>query len=118
MYTNSGYIASLEVNNQTITICGVSAHHQNGIFKQNIWTVTKISRTIIFHAQHYWPECVDTMLWKFSLKADIEIFNFLQLDLDGNTPTVKFYNIKNIKPNAHEYHTFGCPVFVPNSKLQ
>ena len=38
--------------------------------------------------------------------------------MDGNNPTAKFYNIKNIKPNVHEYITFGCPVHVLNSKLQ
>ena len=58
------------------------------------------------------------MHWPFAFKMAIEILNFFQLDSDGNTPTVKFYNIKNIKPNAHEYHTFGCPVYVINSKLQ
>ena len=55
---------------------------------------------------------------KFSVKEAIEILNLLQLDLDGNTPTAKFYNIKNIKPNAHECYTFGCTVYVLNSKLQ
>ena len=70
------------------------------------------------HAQLYWPECVDTMIWQFSVKVDIDRLDFFQLDLYGNTPTAKFYNIKNIKPNAHEYHTFGYPVYVLNSKLQ
>ena len=96
-------MASLNANNQTITFCGVGDHHQNGIVEQRIWTVIKIVRTIILHAQHYWPECVDTMLWLFAVKAAIERLDFLHLDLDGNTPAVKFYNIKNIKPNAHEY---------------
>ena len=58
------------------------------------------------------------MLCLFAVKAAIERLNLLQLDLDGNTTTDKFYNINNIKPNAHEYHTFGCPVYVLNSKLQ
>ena len=58
------------------------------------------------------------MLWPFYVKEAIERLNLLQLDLDGNTPTAKFYNIKNIKPNAHEYHTFVCPVYVLNYKVQ
>ena len=58
------------------------------------------------------------MIWPFDAKADIERLSFIQLDLDGNTPTAKFYNIKNIKLNAHEYHTFECPVYVLNYKLQ
>ena len=110
-------MASLNSNNHTITFCGVGAHLQNGIVEIRIWNVTKISRTIILHAQRYWLECVDTMLWPFAVKVVIERLNFLQPDLDGNTPTAKFYNIKNIKPNAHKYHTFGCPVYVLNYKL-
>ena len=58
------------------------------------------------------------MIWTFAVKAAIKRLNFLQLDLDENTPTAKFYNINNIKPNAHKYNTFGCPVYVLNSKLQ
>ena len=50
-YTDNGFMASLDANNQTITFCGVGAHHQNGIVERRIWTVTKIARTIIFHSQ-------------------------------------------------------------------
>ena len=106
------YNVSLDTTN------GVGVHHQNISVEQRIRTVTKIARTIILHAQRYWPECVETMLWPFTVKVTIERLNFLQLDLDGNTPTAKFYNIKNIKPNAHEYHTFVCPFYVLNYKPQ
>ena len=50
-YAENGFMASLNANNQTITFCGVGAHHHNGIVEQRIPTVTKIARTIIFHAQ-------------------------------------------------------------------
>ena len=117
-YADNGFMASLNANNQKITLCGVRYHHHNGIVDRRIQTVTEIVRTIILHAQRYWPECVGTMIWPFDVKAAIKILKFLQLDLDGNTPTAKLYNIKNIKPNAHEYHKFRCPVYVMNSKLQ
>ena len=110
-------MASLNANNQTITFCGVGAHHRNGIVEQRIPTVTEIARTVLLHAQRNWPECVDTIIWTFDVKAASERLNFLQLDLDGNAPTAKLYNIKNIKPNAHKYHTFGCPFYVLNYKL-
>ena len=116
-YSNNGFMARLNANNQTINFRGIGAHHQNGIVERRIRTVTKIARTIILHNQRYWPERVDTMVWPFAVKAAIEMLNLLQLDLYGNTPTAKLYNIKNIKPNAHGYHIFGCPVFVMNSKL-
>ena len=111
-------MASLNANNQTTNLYGVGVHHRNGIVEKMIRTVIKIARSILLHDQSYWPECFDKMIWPFAVKAAIERLNLLQLDLDGNTPAEKFYNIKNIKPNAHEYHTFGCPVYVLNYKLQ
>ena len=88
-YADNGFMASLNANIQTITFCGVGAHHQNGISEQRILTVTKISRTILLHAQHYWPEFVDTILCPFAVKAAIDKLNLFQLDLYGNAPTVK-----------------------------
>ena len=116
-YAENDFMASLNANNQTIIFCGFGAHHNNGIVEKRIRTVIEISRTILVHAKRCWPECVDTILWKFAVRAAIEILNFLQLDLDGHTPTTKFYNINNINPNAHEYCTFGYPVYVLNYKL-
>ena len=111
-------MASLNSNNQKIILCGVGAHYQNVIVEIRIRNITKIARPILLHHKRYQPECVETMFWLFAVKVEIEILNFLQLGLDGNTATANFCNIKNIKKNAHEYHTFGFPVYVLNSKLQ
>ena len=81
-YADNGFMASLNASNQTITLCGINAHHHNCIVERRIRTVTEIARTIILHAQRYWPEYVDTILWTFSAKTAIEILNFLQFDLD------------------------------------
>ena len=73
---------SLNANNKTINFCGVGAHHHNGIVERRIQNITKIARMILLRAQRYWPEYVNTMLWLFAVKVDIEILNLLQLDLD------------------------------------
>ena len=52
-YSENGFMASLNANNQKIIFCGFGAHHKNGIFERRIRTVTKIARTIILHAQRY-----------------------------------------------------------------
>ncbi|KAL7502463.1 hypothetical protein ACHAXN_000893 [Cyclotella atomus] len=57
--------------NQTITFCGVGAHHQNGVVKRRIWLITEVSRTLLLHAQHHWPKYITTMLWPFAVKAAI-----------------------------------------------
>ncbi|KAL7461329.1 hypothetical protein ACHAXS_003146 [Conticribra weissflogii] len=61
-YADNGFLASINSNDQTITFCGVGAHHQNGVIERRIWVLTETARTLLLHAQRHWPECVDTML--------------------------------------------------------
>ena len=35
-YADKGFLASINNNDQTITFCGVGAHHQNGIVERRI----------------------------------------------------------------------------------
>ena len=37
-------------NRQTITFCGVDAHHQNGIAERHICTLTDTARALLLHA--------------------------------------------------------------------
>ncbi len=80
--------------------------------------VTETAQTLLLHAQHHWPECVDTMLWPFAVKAAIDCLNNLQIDLDGHTPSSKFFGTTNKSINVDDYHVFGCPVYILNSRLQ
>ncbi|KAL7464495.1 hypothetical protein ACHAXS_004829 [Conticribra weissflogii] len=47
---------------QRLTLCGVSAHHQNGVAERTIKSLTLISRTLLLHTQRHWPEYITTML--------------------------------------------------------
>ncbi|KAL7450503.1 hypothetical protein ACHAXS_000229 [Conticribra weissflogii] len=76
------------------------------------------ARTLLLHAQQHWPECVNTMLWPFAVKAAIDRLNNLQIDLEGNTPASKFYQTPQVPLNVDDYHVFGCPVYVLDSRLQ
>ncbi len=78
--------------------------------------ITEVAQTLLLHAQRNWPECMDTMLWPFAVKVAIKRLNCLQVDLNGNTPNAKFFNIKNIPLNVNDYHTLGCPVYVLDSR--
>ncbi|KAL7464587.1 hypothetical protein ACHAXS_004925 [Conticribra weissflogii] len=62
---------------QRLTLCGVVAHHQNGIVERAIKSLTLISRTLLLHAQRHWPEYITTMLWPFALKAAQDRMNQL-----------------------------------------
>ena len=95
----------------------MGAHHQNGIVERRIRLITETARTLLLHAQRHWPEYITTMLWPFAVKAAIERINYLSFDLEGKSPASKFYGTEKAF-NINEFHTFGCPVFVLDSRLQ
>ena len=56
-------------SNQTISFCGVNAHHQNGKSER------KNVRTVLLHASHRWPKAIDASIWLAALKNYINIRN-------------------------------------------
>ena len=41
----------ININHQSITFCGVGAHHQNGVAEHSIKDLTSTARTLILHAK-------------------------------------------------------------------
>lgn len=68
-YADVGFMENLALCNQTISFCGVGAHHQNTIVECAIKELTLASRTMLLHAQRHWPEMISTMLWPLALKC-------------------------------------------------
>ncbi len=90
-------------------------HHQNGITEQRIRIVTETAQTLLIHAQRHWPECVDTMLSPFAVKAAIDRLINLPIDLNGAKPNSKFFGTGDQPVNVENYYVFGCPVYVLDS---
>ena len=47
---------------QCLTFCGVGAHHHNGIAEYKIRQLALASRTMLLHAQRFWPEYISSIL--------------------------------------------------------
>ena len=57
------------------------------------------------------------MLWSYALLAACDTHNNWSVDKDGKTPMMKLLNLDIFSEMKFE-HTFGCPVYVLDSKLQ
>ena len=117
-FAEKSFTDDVQSNGQRITYCGVGAHHQNGITENAIKQLTLVSRTLLVHAQSQWPEYITTMLWPFALKAAQDRLNQLNVKLDGRTPDMKYSGVAAASLRLRDFHTFGCPCYILDSRLQ
>ena len=102
---------------QTITFCGVGAHHQNGVAERHIRDITESARTMLLHATHRWPKTITSNLWPQALKHAMNVRNVLPRKGKTQSPISLFSNT-NIEPNIKHFLPFGCPVYVLQAPLQ
>jgi len=60
---------------------------------------------------------ITTMLWPMALKAAEERLTILSLDVNNSTPMSKWSG-NDCQIFVKDVHTWGCPVFVLNGRLQ
>jgi hypothetical protein len=60
---------------QTISFCGVNAHHQNGKAEKKIRDLQELTRTMILHAQQRWSDAINAYMWPFAMKMANDISN-------------------------------------------
>ena len=85
-FSEDAFLASCNEKDQTLTLCGVGAHHQNGIIENRNKQLTLTARTLLLHAMRFWPGMIDTMFWPFALLAAADRLNTLHLNPNGTTP--------------------------------
>ena len=103
--------------NQTVDYCGVGAHIQNGIAESNIGHLQDATRAMLLHAMHHWPDMVSVELWPLAMLKSTRISNQTRFTIDGRSPLAHFSKSDAMFHLADE-HTFGCPVYVLDSRLQ
>jgi hypothetical protein len=102
---------------QSISYCGVNAHHQNGRAEKKIRDLQELARTMMLHAQHRWPNAINTHLWSFAIKMANDISNRAPAIQSGISPLELFSQVE-IAPKVKHSHTFGAPVYVLDNALQ
>ena len=84
------------ISTKQLSFCGVSAHHQNGIFENRNKQLTQGARVLLLHGMRMWPQMIDQMFWPFAVEAAAGRINSLHIDTKGITPESRFYGI-NLK---------------------
>ena len=116
-FADKAFMSAVEQANQTISFCGVGAHHQNGKAERRIRDLTDAARTMLLHAAHRWPKAVNAHLWPYALKHAMNIRNSLPRVFGKGSPLSTFSRT-TVEPNLKNFHPFGCPVYILEEALQ
>ena len=73
---------------------------------------------MLLHEIIYWPDFITIMLWPFETKCAQDRMNNLHVDINLETPDMKFSNTKAVNAQLNHYHAFGFPVYILDSILQ
>lgn len=107
----------VERTGHTLSFCGVNAHHQNGHAEKRIRDLQDQARTAMLHAQSRWPSMITTHLWPYAIRDAEEAHRLTPNLRFGKTPLEIFSGVYH-PPDLTNTHTFGCPVYVLDDKIQ
>jgi hypothetical protein len=117
IFESREFMEALEQDGQTITFCGVNAHHQNGRAEKKIRDLQEATRTMIIHAQQRWRDAITPNLWPMAIKVANDIGNRAPAIGTGISPLERFSQVE-VAPKLKHSHTFGAPVYVLHNTLQ
>jgi hypothetical protein len=108
---------SYQEHNQKLKFCGVNAHHQNAVAERSIHTVSECARAILLHASMHWKDSISSSLWPMAVEYATYIYNYLP-QANGVCPADLFMGTTIPRHKLKDIHTWGCPVYVLDPKLQ
>ena len=118
-FAEAAFMDQVKASGQTITFCGVGAHHQNGVAERRIRDITEHARTMLLHASHRWPKAINVHLWPYAIRLAAHIRNHVPRESEGGIPIQVFSGTDaHNKVFTKHQHTFGCPVYVLDAPLQ
>lgn len=115
-FAEAGFKEACHRAHQTVSFCGVNAHHQNGIAERRIRDLQDCARSMLLTAKHNWPAVITAHLWGFALCHASQIRRNAPRK-EHRSPYEKFTGVA-VEPNLHNFHTFGCPVYILDNTLQ
>ena len=97
-FADKAFVDDVQMAHQTITFCGVGAHHQTGVVERCIRDITENACTSLLHAAHQWPKAIAANLWLQAIKHVVNVCNSLPRLGKTKSPLSKFARTL-IQPN-------------------
>ena len=116
-FGDAGFKQACTASRQTLYLCALNGHHQNGIAESSIGYLQSKARSILLHAINFWTEMISAELWTLAMLEATRISKVTCFNGDGKSPLAVFSKSFVHLPMSNE-HTFGCPVCVLKSPLQ
>ena len=116
-FTDKEFKQAIQDAGQSISYCGDNAHFQNGRAEKKIMDLQDKERTTLLHTIARWPQTITTHLWLYALAHVYNVDKRIPNDKTGCSP-LELFSSTEVKPRPKTFHTFGCPNFTLNSRLQ
>ena len=72
----------------------------------------------MMHASLRWPMAHSVSLWPYALRTAVDVMNSTpHVDKTAISPIEHFSGVE-VRPQLRNFHSFGCPVYVLNARLQ
>jgi hypothetical protein len=116
-FIDNAWTEHIKLSNQSMSLCGVNAHHQNGKMEKRIRDLQELSRSSLLHAQKLWPDAINTFLWPYAVRKASHDMSLLKRD-DNNVSTMEKLSNTNVNVNIKHFHMFGCPMYVLDAHMK
>jgi len=119
IFANNKFGQAVSNAKQTLSFCGIITHFQNGVVERRIRELQDNAQTMLIHMAKRWPMVITTHLWPYALHYSNDMFNnTLNRKKNFKTPMELFSGSKVSFNPKHAHTSFGCPVYVLDSKMQ
>jgi hypothetical protein len=118
IFADNKFRKAVNTSKQTLSFCGVNAHFQNGLAERRIRELQGSARTMLIHANRRWSSAIDAHLWPYAIRYASDMFNHSPMKkFNGQSPMERLSGSK-VLFNIRHAHTFGCPTYVLDNRLQ
>ena len=118
IFKGKAFVRHLQEHNQKVHYCGVNAHHKNAVAERSIRTVSECARALLLHSALRWKNGpITSDLWPFAVEHACYLYNRCP-DSSNSCPADRFLGSVLPRHKFKDLHTWGCPVYVLDPKLQ